>query len=229
MKINKIQILSIIVLVLISVFLVFFNDSKNNTESENIDSENLISDDNDNNIEDSLVIDDSLKTEQINPDLKKFDKKEFDRIMTLGSNAFNQQKYQEAISYYKQALAMEELDVIYAKMYLVYKSINDNKNALFVLEKARNLNPTFNQYWFWTIEFHRDVYKASYSELETIYKEAFDKVELTAKINLVTFFASVSEQMNQKEKSIILWQKAIELNPRKKDIYQAEIDRLKAL
>lgn len=227
MKINKEKSILMVIFLIIILLIIFFVFGKEKQKEE-------ITSNTDNIIEQTSqieqtnqsgeIVNDNNKTDQTN--LKSFNKEEFDRIMILGSNAYNNKEYQKSINYYKEALAIEELDVVYAKMYLVYMSMKDYINASIVLEKAKSLKPDFNQYWFWTIEMKKNIDNMSYDELYKIYQDGFDKVEITAKINLVTFFASLSGQMNEKVKAIELWKKAIELNPKKESIYQAEIDYL---
>lgn len=203
-----ISIIAVIVLV-IALFLIFKSDKSELKIDNIIKNENIVDNDDENS------------------GLKEFDKEKYDQLMLSASNAYNQQKYGESIKYLKQALELEELDVVYAKMYSSYKAMGDSDNAFIVLEKARGLNNSFNQYWIWTIEHRRIVDNYSFDQLDEIYKEGIDKVELTAKVNFVIFFASTAEQMSEKERAIELWEHAIELYPDNKNIYQNQIDTLK--
>lgn len=208
------QVIAVVaIIILVVVFLVI----KNKASLNNIQ---------DNKNTNEEVINPVTETRDTTEVKNTFNKTQFDKIMTLAADAYNNKNYQESLDYYKKALNLKELDVVYGKMYLVYLDIKDYKNASLVLDKAITLNPNYNQYWFWKIESGLTYNKKSFSELNKIYKEAYGKVEITAKINLVTFFAGIAEQMGQKERAIEVWKDAIRINPNKTPIYQAEIDRL---
>ena len=159
--------------------------------------------------------------------LKPFDKAGYDNLMNQAGDAYNAKNYAKALDLYNQALQMEDLAVIHAKMYLTHKALGDMGSAKASLRKAKDLDPTFNQYWFWTIEELRND-GASYASAKQVYDDGLDQVEQTAKVNYIIYFARISEEMGQINEAIKLWQDAIVEHPEKTEVFQGEVERLQS-
>lgn len=152
--------------------------------------------------------------------------KNFNTAMTKAQTAFVKSDYGTAIDYYNQALKYKNTDLVYSGMFNVYSAQSNWPKALEVLDKAISLNQINTDYWKWKITLMDERMNSSFTELKDIYTEGFNKSLPKSRINLVVYFAKVSENNGQKLEAIKLWQKAMELSPDNKNIYQTEIDRL---
>jgi tetratricopeptide (TPR) repeat protein len=155
--------------------------------------------------------------------------KKYNASMASASKAFLAKDYKLAISYYNQAFKYRNDDTALAGLFTVYSAQEDLKNAQLTIDRAIALAPTFADYWNWKIGLLDEKTSTNYSQLKAIYNEGLTKVRSETKINLITYFAGVAERNGQIAESIATWQKAIEVHPENKTIYQNEIDRLKTL
>ncbi len=108
----------------------------------------------------------------------------------------------------------------------VYSSLlsvmGDKKAALAYVDKAISLYSSEPNYWLWKIDLEKDL-GATGTKIDSIYKDSIAK---TKSVTMTTAYASFLDSQKRKPEAIIQWQKAIELYPQNKTIYQAEIDRL---
>ena len=155
------------------------------------------------------------------------DKEKFNIALSNGSRAFLDKDYESAIKYYYGALSYINSDLAYIRIFDAYNAQNDIDNARPALENAIKLNPSYTEYWITKIAFLDDKTGLSYADLKRVYEEALTKVDYRTKINLVTAFARVAENNQQKSDAIALWEEAIKLYPQNVSIYQAEINRIK--
>lgn len=166
----------------------------------------------------------SPATEKSSPEFA--DKEKFNTAMTNGSNAFVKGEYQKSLDFYEEALGYKKSDTVYAHFFTVYGAQNNIDKARIAIDTAISLNPSYTDYWIWKITFLDEKTSVSFLDLKKVYQEGFLKADIKTKVNLVTSFARVAENNYQKSEAIELWQKAIELQPENKTVYQAEIDRL---
>jgi tetratricopeptide (TPR) repeat protein len=159
------------------------------------------------------------------------DKTKFSSLLADGLKEFNNKNYDEALKYYTKALdySGQELDIAYMRMYSVYNMQNNIEKARLMLDKAIAKNPSYTDYWTTKLVFLDEKTQVSFADLKKIYDEALTKVDSRTKINLVTSFARIAENNKENAVAISVWEKAKEVYPANKDIYQKEIDRLKAL
>lgn len=155
------------------------------------------------------------------------DKTQFNTLLAAGSKAYMDKNYSLAIKTYNEALALDPSDVVYIRLFSVYNSQGNVQKAEEMLNKAIAKNPSYTDYWTTKLSFLDEIMKVSFANLKAVYEDGFKKVDPKSKINLVTHFARLAGDNNEKDEAIILWQKAIEINPSAKDVYQAEIDALK--
>lgn len=111
----------------------------------------------------------------------------------------------------------------YASLYFHMK---DYANALVWIDKALALTQDSNPA-FWYIKF--DIVKAQSNNdpkiVEPVYLAAIEKT--ATNINMVTAYASWLGSIGQKTKAIVQWQKAIEIYPSNKAVFEKEISLLK--
>lgn len=165
---------------------------------------------------------------QANPvSAKKEDVEKFDLALSNGSKEFLAKNYDNAISYYKEALNYKDSDEVYVRLFTIYSAQNNLDDARLSLEKAIKLNPSYTDYRVSKLLFLDEKTSSSFIELKTVYNEALSKVDTRTKINLVTAFSRIAERNNEKSEAIKLWEYAIEIYPQNKDVYQKEIEKLR--
>ncbi len=212
---NKKKIIIIIISLLVIAGFVFLY-TKNNKQ------EKVVQEDNSKNEE--LNLENTDKKDVIESVEKQVDTKKYQEFMDLGDSSVNKKDYNSAISYYNKALSFGEKDVVYAKIYNAYLANKDIKNATIALNKAITINPSYTLYHIWSLESQSSI--VSYDKLVEIYKNGYSKSIKESKINLITTFARMSENLGKKQEAIELWKDAQIVSPDKKDMYQLEIDRL---
>lgn len=163
------------------------------------------------------------------PEIVTADNTKFNTLLQEGSKAFMDKNYSLAIKTYNEALAIDASDVVYIRLYGVYNAQGDIKKAEEMLNKAIAKNPSYTEYWNTKLIFLDQKTNTSFDELKKIYTDGLNKVDSRTKLNLVTVFARIAESNKEYAEAITAWQKAIELYPTSKAVYQAEIDRLKTL
>ncbi|MFZ2152233.1 MAG: tetratricopeptide repeat protein [Minisyncoccia bacterium] len=111
----------------------------------------------------------------------------------------------------------------YASLYFHMK---DYASALVWIDKALALSKYTNPA-FWYIKF--DIVKAQSNNdpkiVEPVYRDAIVKTK--GDINMVTAYASWLGSIGEKSKAIAQWEKAIEIYPKNKAVFEAEIALLK--
>jgi tetratricopeptide (TPR) repeat protein len=148
----------------------------------------------------------------------------FNEALQKARTAFIKQDYRTAISKYNLALTYKNSDIGYAGLFATYGAQNDWIKAQSAIDNAIKINPSYTDYWNSKLDMLDEKMGYSFTSLKEVYDEALSKVDSRTKINLVTHFARIAENNNEKEEAIKLWQYAIKLNPNNTDIYQAEID-----
>jgi len=156
-------------------------------------------------------------------------KLKFDTALKNGSDAFLLGNYDQAISFYNQALAYQKSDVVYIRLYTVYNVQNDIPKAMSALESAIKVKPSFTDYWVTKIAFLDEKTSSTFLDLKKVYQEGLAKSDPKTKVNLVTSFAVVAEHNSQYSEAIALWEYAKVLYPNRQEMYQTEINRLKSL
>lgn len=151
----------------------------------------------------------------------------FNTAMTNARTAFRNKDYPQSIVYYQQALSYKKEDTVYSGIFTTYSAQGEWGKAITALDSAMKLNPQFTDYYIWKIGVLNEQTSANYQDLKKIYTEGLSKVDPKTKINLITYFATVAENVGQKNEAISLWTYAKNLFPENSSIYQAEIDRLK--
>lgn len=186
--------------------------------------------------EDIINILQEPKPLEVNPDTSKSETPEspttadinkFTQSMINARSAYNKKDYGTALRYYNEALIAKNSDVPYSGMYNVYLSEGNWVKAREVIDQAIKLNPLNAEYWKSKLTLLDEKTNTSFLELKKIYEEGLLKIDPRTKADLITHFALIAENNNEKTEAIALWQEAIKVYPDNKAMYQAEIDRLK--
>lgn len=152
----------------------------------------------------------------------------FNKKMKEASALFLKKDYQGAIDLYNQALSIEKSEYAYAGLYSAELATKDYISAEKAILSAIEQNSASSDYWSWYLVLLQDAMSAPREKLEQVYNKALNSVLDNKKINIVTQYARVLENIGDYSGAITQWEKAITLNPSMKDIYQKEIDTLKA-
>jgi tetratricopeptide (TPR) repeat protein len=151
----------------------------------------------------------------------------FNKKMKEASALFLKKDYQGAIDLYNQALSIEKSEYAYAGLYSAELATKDYISAEKAILSAIEQNSASSDYWSWYLVLLQDAMGAPREKLEQVYNKALNSVLDNKKINIVTQYARVLENIGDYNGAITQWEKAITLNPSMKDIYQKEIDTLK--
>jgi tetratricopeptide (TPR) repeat protein len=193
----------------------------------------------------NVVLDDGAKTDDTVVDDKtltdadgnivdsakeaKMNTEKFNSTMQNAQIAFGKGEYDKSIALYKEALVYNNSDKVYSGLFFAYSAKNDITNARIALDTAIKMNVGYTDYWKWKLTLLDEKTNVSFADLKRIYEEGMNNVDTLRKFNLVTHFAVIAENNKEIAYAITLWEKAKELYPAKASVYQAEIDRLKAL
>jgi tetratricopeptide (TPR) repeat protein len=177
----------------------------------------------------------NLEEKALNPDPKEVtvkkneeeNKNKFNTAIKDARTAFGKEDYETAINKYNLALTYKNSDIAYIGLFTIYGAQNDWIKAQAAIDNAIKINPSYTDYWNSKLDMLSEKIGYSFQSLKEIYTQGLSKVDGRTKINLVTHFARIAENNNEKEEAIKLWQYAIEIYPQNKDIYQKEIDALK--
>lgn len=125
----------------------------------------------------------------------------------------------------QQALKLEPNNIYIMQSYAELLNITGDKaNALIWINKAISIKSTEINFWYSKFSIVNDQPGNSFVTKEAVYLDAIKSTKNN--INMVTAYASFLANEGKKEESIKQWQKAIELNPNSKAIYQKEIELL---
>ncbi len=153
--------------------------------------------------------------------------KQFNIAMTNATNAFIKNDYGLAIKYYNEALSYNKHDTVYAGLYTVYLTQKNWQKALDSIDQAIKINSVLGDYWKWKILVLNEGMNSNFTDIKDVYNEGLLKIKTEEKINIVTYVANIASIRGEKIEAINLWQKAIEMNPKDRDLFQKEIDLLK--
>lgn len=215
-KLNKKQLINIVavILVIVGLFIILKNKVNiSNNPIENIE-EQPINAENSQQNEDSDIKTSIMAEENFNQSMEK------------AQEYFSSKQYNLAIKSYEEALSYKNSDLPYSGMFSVYIATANFKKAEESINKAISINSVNTDYWKWKLTLLDEKTNTNFSELKKIYEEGLAKSHPTSRVNLVIHFAKIAEDNGQKQEAIELWEKAIELYPQNKNVFQAEIDRL---
>ncbi len=168
------------------------------------------------------------KIDEINKQYEKANGKEdqFKKHLLTGFQYYGLGEYQKArTEYIASSQILPENPQVWAELYVVENDMKDFSNAKTHIEKAISLNSASPQYWRWRIDFATDNEKQPNDALDSLYKTALDKTFNSA--DIVTLYAEFLEnKKGDLAGAVTQWKRAIEVNPDKKAIYQAEIERI---
>lgn len=150
----------------------------------------------------------------------------FNTAMSKAQTLFGRADYTGSISAYNEALKIKKSEYAYSGRYLAelasQKFSDAEKTILLVISQ----NNKSSDYWNWYLTLLQERLGAPKAKLDSVYNQAFKSVVSEKKINIVTHYAQILTKLGDKQGAIAQWNKAIEIYPQNKDIYQAEIDIL---
>lgn len=215
---NKIIFVLVVVVLIVAGFL--FYNQRQNLGSETLvtqKEENIAGESSENSNQETKV----LVKDQTNKAL-------LDQKMKEATTLFLKKDYEGAINVYNQALSIEKSEYVYAGLYSAELATKDYENAEKAILSAIDQNSASSDYWSWYLVLLQDAMGAPREKLDQVYNKSLNSVLDNKKINIMTQYARVLENIKDYSGAIAHWQKAITLNPSMKEVYQREIDILKS-
>lgn len=183
---------------------------------------------NNNDSEQTIVPEQSVQENEkpVVQDIKDITTKAFNTAMSKAQTLFGKADYIGSINAYDEALKIKKSEYAYSGKYLAELSAQKFTDAEKTILLAIEQNSKSSDYWNWYLTLLQERLGASKVKLDSVYNQAFQNVVSEKKINVVTHYAQILTMLGDKEGAITQWNKAIEIYPAKKDVYQAEIDIL---
>ena len=114
---------------------------------------------------------------------------------------------------------------IYVHLYQAYFEMEDYKQAESSIQKSLELQPNNPDAWIRYILLEVEKLKKSERVIRDLYAQAEQAVKV--KTDIYTSFAGYLEKIGDIEGAIKQWEKAMESFPENKELYEAEIQRLR--
>jgi len=150
----------------------------------------------------------------------------YKELITKGHQLYLEEKYEEALVYFKQALRLEQNDRIYRSLYSSYLGLKDYKNAEIAIKKAASgINKGIPNNWLEYAFFEVSYMKASFEIVSQIYLDALKATDNN--IDIITGYASYLVEMKKYDEAIKYLELAITVDSARKSTFQAEIDYLR--
>ncbi len=132
--------------------------------------------------------------------------------------------YAKSKEYIEKAMTLDPGNSNLMQIYSSLLSVMGDKNsALVYINKAISLYDKEVNYWLWKIDLEKAI-GTSTSKIDDIYKQALKSTKND--LSIIVVYADFLSNQKRYAESVSYWKKAIEIYPKNKDIYQAEIDRL---
>jgi tetratricopeptide (TPR) repeat protein len=151
----------------------------------------------------------------------------FNIAIAKAQTLFGKGDYSGSVNAYNEALKINKSEYAYSGKYFAelaaQKFVDAEKTILLTIGQ----NNKSSDYWNWYLTLLQEKLGASKIKLDSVYNQAFESVVSEKKINIVTHYAQILSKIGDKQGAIAQWNKAIEIYPSKKDVYQAEIGILK--
>lgn len=145
-------------------------------------------------------------------------------LITAGHKLYLQEKYEEALPYFKKAVLLEQSDRIYRSLYSVYLGLKDYKNAEIYIKKSVGINGEIPNNWLEYASFENYYMKAPFDVVSQVYLKGLEVTKNN--IDLVTNYAGYLTENKKYNEAIVYLKKAIAIDPTRKDAFQAEINSL---
>jgi tetratricopeptide (TPR) repeat protein len=133
--------------------------------------------------------------------------------------------YKNALVYFKKAEVLEKNYVLYRSIYATYLELKDYKNAEIYMQKAISSNPKSSSNWVEYAQFETNYMNASFDAVSKVYLDGLKATK--DNINLITSYASYLSLNKKYGEAITYLEKAISIDPARKDIFEKEIQYLK--
>src|SRR3989344_4728637 len=151
----------------------------------------------------------------------------YKELITAGHKLYLQEKYAEALPYFKKALMLEQSDRIYRSLYSVYMGLKDYTNAEISIKKSVTINRQIPNNWLEYASFENYYKKASFDVVSKVYLDGLKATK--DHIDLITNYAGYLTENKKYTEAITYLEKAISIDSSRKDIFQTEIDNLRTL
>ncbi|MBP6884772.1 MAG: tetratricopeptide repeat protein [Candidatus Pacebacteria bacterium] len=218
MKKNQIISIILIIIVAIAVFLAFKFKTRDDTLQDQTQDAAPVSE-----VKPNEVVKPTENTSDIK-DSKSTDAS-YNDLTNKAHEAYKKGDYENALKYIKQALELSKTDRAFLSLYGIQLALKNYPEAEKAIQAAVGLNSKIVSAWVEYASFEVNYMNASFEKVTGIYERALTATK--SHLDVVTNYASYLGRNGGKDRAIELWQKAIELNPSRKDTYQAEIDALK--
>lgn len=149
---------------------------------------------------------------------------QYKELIKKGHESYLAEKYEESLSYLKEAVSLQKNDRIHRSLFTVYLAMKNYPEAEKAIQNALKYNKSIPNHWVEYAQFEQYYMNASFEKVSAIYEEAL--IATKENIDVIVSYASYLVEKNQNQEAIKYLKKAIEVYPQNKDIYQAEIDRL---
>lgn len=223
LKEYKAYIIPSLLIVLIVCLFLFLNkkekiDEKNVNVPSNQDQENSV-------IENKTDSKDNVLNTTQPSYTSSVDQEKVNELFDQSSLLRLQGKFTESESVLKQAMALDPKNskLVFAHSTLL-NLMGSQSLALTEVNRAIAIYAGDSEYWLWKIELEKIFHPGDTVYIEKVYNDALLKTKNN--INIVTGYASYLASIGKKNEAITYWQKAIDLYPKNKDLYQQEIDGL---
>ncbi|OGE75591.1 MAG: hypothetical protein A3I07_02760 [Candidatus Doudnabacteria bacterium RIFCSPLOWO2_02_FULL_42_9] len=166
------------------------------------------------------------KLTEANTDLEKYE-----AYIVIGNQKYGLGQLGKAKEDYLKAerYNVENQAGVYTLLYQVELEMQDYESAKEHILKALELGAGTPDIWIKYITLMKEYFNANSEQLDKIFQDALAAVPDKTEIDIVTRYAQFLEETRNLKDAIGYWQKAIELFPLRKSLYQAEIDRLEKL
>ncbi len=150
---------------------------------------------------------------------------QYSLLMQKGFNLYGLGKFAQSADALQQAINLQpEVAGAYVALSQTQSSMNDIKKAKDSIKKALKINPADPNIWKRYIQLEIDKFDISNDQVSALYSEAVNKTSYH--VDVISAYASWLEEVGNYQASKEYWQKAIEINPDGKEIYEREIKNL---
>lgn len=151
----------------------------------------------------------------------------YQELIKAGHEFYLKEEYAEALSYFKKAASIEQNDRIYRSLYSAYLGLKDYENAEIMIKKTVDgINKGIPNNWVEYASFENYYLKAPFNVVSQIYLDGLKATK--DDINLITSYAQYLAENKKYNEAISYLEKAITIDPERKDTFQAEIEYLRA-
>lgn len=160
----------------------------------------------------------------------KTDDERYNWLLDKGNSLYGLGRLAEAEQVFQEAVKLKpDKPAGFVSLYTARNDRRDYKGALESIKKASSLSPGSAEIWRKYIQLEIDKFNPTKEFVKALFNESLTKTQVyLSQIDIVTFYASWLGKVGDYSEAIQYWQKAIELNPAEKTLYQGEINQIQA-